>query len=131
MATKLRCTICRRPLIGRQRKYCSRICKNRDTNHHHQSYAVQQARGLNRKLTLMAEFGSRCTRCGYDRNYAALTWHHRDRAAKRFEMDMRSLSNRSAREIRTEARKCTLLCANCHAEEHFPQFANPTTQRMK
>jgi hypothetical protein len=61
-----------------------------------------------------------------DGNYAALTWHHRDRSAKSFEMDMRSLSNRSAQEIRTEARKCTLLCANCHAEEHFPQFLNRT-----
>jgi len=71
----------------------------------------------------MAEFGTCCTRCGYDRNYAALTWHHRDRVSKRFEMDMRSLSNRSEDEIRGEARKCVLLCANCHAEEHYPQFA--------
>ncbi len=74
----------------------------------------------------MAEVGSRCTCCGYDRNYAALTWHHVDRATKRFELDMRSLSNRSETEIRSEAGKCVLLCANCHAEEHFPQFAKAT-----
>src|SRR5437016_6795533 len=102
MINKSLCCICRHALAGRQRKYCSRACKNKDTNHHHQSYAAQQARGLSRKLALMAEFGTRCTRCGYDRNYAALTWHHRDPAAKRFEMDMRSLSNRSTEEIRNE-----------------------------
>ncbi|MDE1962035.1 MAG: hypothetical protein KGH80_10575 [Xanthomonadaceae bacterium] len=82
---------------------------------------------MKRKLALLAEFGNRCTRCGYDRNLAALSWHHRERKKKRFEMDMRSLANRSADEIRSEASKCTLLCANCHAEEHFPQFADRST----
>jgi len=122
MASDHICFICSKPLRGRQRKYCSRACKNKDTNHHHQSYLAQQTRGLRRKLALMAEFGGRCMRCGYDRNHAALTWHHIDRASKGFELDMRSLSNRSETEIQNEVRKCMLLCANCHAEEHFPHF---------
>jgi hypothetical protein len=71
---------------------------------------------------LLTESGGRCTRCGYDRNYAALNWHHIDRSAKSFVLDMRTLSNRSEAEIRREVQKCVLLCANCHAEEHFPQF---------
>ena len=119
------CSICRKLLGGRQRKYCSRRCKNADTNHRHQNYVAQQARGSMRKLQLIAESGGCCTRCGYDRNYAALTWHHIDRATKRFELDMRSLSNRRKSEISAEVTKCVLLCANCHAEQHFPQFAKP------
>jgi hypothetical protein len=116
------CSVCRKLLCGRQRKYCSRRCKNADTNHRHQNYVAQQARGSRRKLELIEDSGGCCTRCGYDRNYAALTWHHIDRTTKRFELDMRSLSNRRISEISEEASKCVLLCANCHAEQHFPQF---------
>jgi len=131
MAQESSCFICARRLSGRQRKYCSRLCKNKDTNHRHQSYSAQRARGTARKLRLLAEFGGRCTRCGYDRNHAALTWHHTDRATKRFELDMRTLSNRSEAEIHREARKCILLCANCHAEEHFPHFMKPRSASKK
>lgn len=119
------CTICTRRLAGRQRKYCSRKCKNADTNHRHQGYMAQQSRGLQRKLALLEKTGARCSACGYDRNSAALTWHHVDPKDKGFELDMRSLSNRSVRAIESEVAKCILLCANCHAEMHYPQFATP------
>ena len=61
--------------------------------------------------------------CGYARNIAALTWHHRDPKSKKFELDMRSLSNRSDAAIRIELEKCDLLCANCHAEIHHPRLS--------
>jgi hypothetical protein len=118
----MRCVICKGKLSGRQIKYCSRRCKNADTNHHHQSYQAQQARALSRKLELLELFGGKCGSCGYDRNYAALAWHHIDPATKSFELDARSLSNRSRSAVMVEARKCRLLCANCHAEVHFPHF---------
>lgn len=93
-----------------------------DTNNRHQSYVSQQARGLHRKLLLLEEAGSRCRQCGYSRNLAALTWHHLHPKDKSFSLDMRSMSNRSEREIRSEIGKCIVLCANCHAELHFPQL---------
>lgn len=117
-----RCSSCAGPLSGRQRRFCCRVCKNADTNYRHQSYASQQARGLKRKLGLIAEFGASCARCGYDRNSAALAWHHVDPRNKSFSLDLRSLSNRSEEEVRREARKCILVCANCHAEIHWPLF---------
>jgi hypothetical protein len=118
------CVICERALQGRQRRFCSRTCKNRDTNHRHQNYASQQSRGLRRKLQLVTEAGGGCTRCGYHRNLAALVWHHRDPSGKTFTLDVRALSNRSEADIRNEISKCALLCANCHAEVHFPELAN-------
>jgi hypothetical protein len=67
--------------------------------------------------------GGACSRCGYDANLAALTWHHSDPSTKAFTLDLRGLSNRSMAEIRSELGKCVLLCANCHAEVHFPQLS--------
>jgi len=116
------CATCNLPLIGRQRRFCSRRCKNADTNHRHQNYLNQQSRGLQRKLRLLSESGSCCLHCGYRRNLAALTWHHLDPSTKSFSLDMRSMSNRSEREVRGEVEKCIVLCTNCHAELHFPKL---------
>ena len=115
------CATCGRLLKGRQRRFCGRICKNRNTNIRHQNYTSQQARGLRRKLVLVAERGGRCARCGYRKNYAALNWHHMEPALKSFELDLRAMSNRSDEALRKEAVKCELLCSNCHAETHHPE----------
>ncbi len=52
--------------------------------------------------------------CGYDAYVNALQFHHLDPAQKA------SASPRAADAVaaaaRTEAAKCVLLCANCHAE---------------
>lgn len=79
---------------------------------------------MRRKIELVASAGGRCTKCGYHRNLAALTWHHTDRSTKRFNLDVRALSNRRQEDINVELAKCVLLCANCHAEEHFPELTS-------
>ncbi len=61
-------------------------------------------------------------RCGYATNLAAFSFHHREPATKLFQLDLRSLSNRTLEVIRQEAAKCDLVCANCHAELHHPQL---------
>jgi len=67
------------------------------------------------KMVLVAEAGGCCTLCGYDRSPAALQFHHTDPAAKEFHIALGGVS-RSLDRARAEARKCVLLCANCHAE---------------
>lgn len=86
---------------------------------------------MDRKITLIEQHGGCCTRCGYRRNHAALALHHVDPKVKGFELDLRTLSNRSPAAIASESAKCILLCANCHAEEHFPQFATEFLVRRK
>ena len=114
------CVICKAPLRGRQGKFCGRPCKNRYTNYHHQSYEKQQARGRERKLKLIELLGGRCSMCGYERNHAALEFHHIDPRHKVFQLDTRSLANLQWAQILVEAGKCQLLCSNCHAEHHHP-----------
>jgi predicted Zn-ribbon and HTH transcriptional regulator len=48
-----------------------------------------------------------CSRCGYDKYIGALDFHHRDPKEKS-----------GAVNSVEEARKCDLLCANCHREAH-------------
>jgi hypothetical protein len=98
--------------------FCALACKNR----HHQSYAAQKNRGLARKLKLVREAGGHCTICGYDRNLAALVFHHLGSAEKDFKLDMRSLSNRTLQTLLAELDKCVLVCQNCHAELHNPHL---------
>jgi hypothetical protein len=112
------CVICGAPLKGRQVSYCSRACKNKAL----QSYEAQQRRGLLRKRQLVEETGGRCSICGYHANLAALVFHHIDSDQKDFKTDMRSLSNRRFEAVRDEIEKCTLVCANCHAELHNPHL---------
>jgi endogenous inhibitor of DNA gyrase (YacG/DUF329 family) len=131
MNPKVTCSTCGSPLTGRQRRFCSRRCKNADTNHRHQSYLSQQSRGWRRKIGLLEQYGGACSRCGYARNLAALVWHHVDPGLKSFSLDLRSLSNRSESEIRSEVGKCIVLCANCHAEVHHPQFNVFSPDRTK
>jgi hypothetical protein len=67
------------------------------------------------KEVLVAEAGGRCVLCGYDRCIGALHFHHVDPAAKSFAIARRG-HTRSLARAREEARKCVLVCANCHAE---------------
>lgn len=67
------------------------------------------------KAALVAEFGGACAMCGYSRYAGALQFHHLDPEAKSFSLASRGLA-RSLAKARDEARKCVLLCGNCHAE---------------
>jgi hypothetical protein len=70
-------------------------------------------------------------RCGYNKNTAALQFHHINPEDKLFQLDLRSLSNRKWSEIETEAEKCILLCSNCHAEYHHPECDLNTAERER
>ena len=67
------------------------------------------------KQTLIDENGGGCRLCGYDRYAGALEFHHLDPATKAFAVSMIGVARSLAR-AQEEARKCVLVCANCHAE---------------
>jgi len=67
------------------------------------------------KMILVDEAGGRCARCGYDRSPAALQSHHVDPETKRIALSARGIAY-ALDTVREEAKKCVLLCANCHAE---------------
>jgi len=66
------------------------------------------------KRTLVDEAGGCCAVCGYDRCIINLHFHHVDPATKLFAMTM--AIGKSMATFRAEAKKCVLVCANCHGE---------------
>jgi transposase len=67
------------------------------------------------KAILVAEAGGACCMCGYDTYVGALEFHHLNPAEKRLAMAARGVGL-SLATARAEARKCVLVCSNCHAE---------------
>jgi len=67
------------------------------------------------KQILVDEAGGACFLCGYDRYVGALQFHHLEPSAKAFSLSHGGVT-RSLELARAEARKCVLLCSNCHAE---------------
>lgn len=67
------------------------------------------------KEILVKDAGGRCQLCGYDKSTVALHFHHVDPGSKAFGIAANG-STRGIAELRVEAAKCILLCANCHAE---------------
>lgn len=66
-------------------------------------------------------FGNlQCTVCKYDRNLAALEFHHVDHKTK--DVSLSRLQTASFERLKQEAEKCVVLCANCHREVHYPEL---------
>jgi phage baseplate assembly protein W len=63
---------------------------------------------------LITEAGGRCAICGYGRAIVNLHFHHVNPALKSFSIT--SARGKSLAAYRDEAKKCVLVCANCHGE---------------
>ena len=98
---------CQNILAGRQTKFCSKACKNK--------YYVTKNRTDNKKR-LVDALGGKCSECNYKKYIGALQFHHPN-PDKEYGISDRGWT-RSYETLLKEAKKCVLLCANCHAEEH-------------
>lgn len=67
------------------------------------------------RRTLIEEMGSECQECGED-DPVVLQFHHIDASTKSFTIS--SKLQCGIDRLRDEARKCILLCANCHTRLH-------------
>lgn len=63
---------------------------------------------------------TKCQICGYDKNPAALEFHHPDnnKDTEIAKLTARSWSAPLKIKIDNEISKCIILCANCHREQH-------------
>jgi len=80
-------------------------------------YTIQKKRWRDRKRKAIELLGGKCSKCGYNKNMAALDFHHLDPLKK--EYGWNRLRLRKWESIIKEINKCILLCGNCHMELHW------------
>lgn len=68
------------------------------------------------KAAAVKYLGGKCIQCGWDKNQAALQFHHKNPKEKEFVLA--NVANKSWDTIKQELKKCVLLCANCHTTLH-------------
>ena len=67
-------------------------------------------------------------KCGYSKSLWALEFHHEDRKAKSFSISKGINSGKSLNKLLEEAKKCILVCSNCHAEIEEDLILSPVVQ---
>ena len=121
------CRTCNKVLTNKQKRFCSTKCKgskyhyHKDGDYHHYQYQYQKDKRTKRKADLVILAGGKCISCGYRKNLSALEFHHL--YDKDFKLDSRTMISKSWEAIVEEAKKCILLCANCHREKHNPDLS--------
>ncbi len=100
---------------GRTRLVCKRCAGEAVTRRHRKV-----------RLQLIEEAGGACALCGYDRCVVNLHFHHVDPSQKSFAMTL--ASGKALAAYQEEARKCILLCANCHGEVEAGLVESPPPQ---
>lgn len=92
-----KCIVCGKVLQKPKKMYCSNACKQKahynKTKQNPNTVFNQTLRGYRRKIKLIELKGGKCESCGYDKNIAALDFHHIDPQSKSFPLDIRKLSN--------------------------------------
>jgi hypothetical protein len=89
---------------GKPRRWVCKRCMGEAVTRRHQKI----------RAVLVAEAGGKCLVCGYARFASALQFHHVDPSTKEFAVN--AGNGKALAKFRREARKCVLVCANCHVE---------------
>lgn len=89
----------------------------------HNSENVKKCAQL-RKENLIKVFGSKCCLCGFNKFNSALEFHHVNPEEKEFGLTGSGLMRKMEIQLQ-EARKCILVCSNCHRGIHHENIAIP------
>lgn len=126
------CKCCGKKLINNQRFYCSKNCKIKwfglqsnqkpNDNKVDSNLSYSADRGRRKKFSILKERGMKCEKCGYNKNLAALCFHHINENEKSFNLGSREFASMSMETLRNEIDKCQILCHNCHMELHYSDW---------
>jgi hypothetical protein len=107
-------------ILKKEIEKCELLCQNCHRESHYDKDLVDKRR--NDKKIYLEYKGLSCEKCGYDKCQSSLTFHHKDKNKKEFNIGALSERINSVEElsqhIKSEIDKCEILCANCHVLEH-------------
>ena len=98
---------------NKSRKYCYNCSPPASKNSKH-----HKSERRKRKEALVKMLGGHCARCGYHQSLSALSFHHKNPRKKCFDISNNGNLMQEWEIVVNEAKKCELLCLNCHAEYH-------------
>ncbi len=102
-----------------RKKYWKKWYSQKQNRERHRKNSLKRAKILpnqwRKELRIM--FGNKCERCGYNKCKQALEFHHRNEKNKKFTICHATRNLYKKQDIINEAKKCILLCANCHREK--------------
>lgn len=83
-----------------------------------------------KKIKILAVIykGGKCKKCGYDKYFENLEFHHKDPSKKEFTIAKKC--NNKWQTIKKELDKCMILCSTCHRELHVEQNPIEITPSM-
>lgn len=106
------CTVCNKPYtpkpMSHRQRYCSRRCNQKDV--------LERAR--KRNSNLLDELRTACSKCG-NPDKRVLDFHHLGNKSKT--LSRLSTCSASIERILIEAKKCVVLCSNCHRILHWEE----------
>ncbi len=83
----------------------------------HKQYVMR--RRDERKAIVVEHFGDKCHDCGNTFPHCCYDFHHVNPLEKKFEIAPRLDGNIDT--IMEEAKKCVMLCSNCHRIRHYKE----------
>lgn len=86
---------------------------------------VERAQSAKRKC--VEYLGGQCCKCGYNKSMRALTFHHKIRSDKSYEIT--AIKDHNWEKVKAELDKCILICFNCHMEEEEIRDANKESNK--
>lgn len=82
----------------------------------------------NKWVNFITTFGfNTCSKCGYNKCFAAIDFHHIDPKLKTFNVCSifwRPFDEKNKQLFLAEVKKCIPICSNCHRELHFKEDIN-------
>ena len=105
------------------RKYSDPKQHKREWNHKNRASRSQYKKEWlqNFRNELILDAGGECSFCGCKfnyKNFAVFDFHHTDPLTKLFNVNKNNMNKLGKDKILAEAKKCILLCANCHRLHH-------------